>query len=57
MGMDRVVYKVEVLKWVGRRFKVLGGGFNKNNLGEYLLKLRVFFNIPRSHLLCERFTK
>ena len=31
--------------------------FNKKILGQYLLKLRVLFNILRSHMLCERFTK
>ena len=35
----------------------MGGGFNKKCLGQYLWKLRVFFNIPRSHVICESFTK
>ena len=35
----------------------MGGGFNKKTLGQYLWKLRVLFNIPRSHMLCDRFNK
>ena len=35
----------------------MGRGFNKTSFVQYLWKLRVFFNIPQSRMLCERFTK
>jgi hypothetical protein len=37
---------------------VMGGGLNKNSFGgiyQYLVKLGVFFNIPRTQVLCHRF--
>jgi hypothetical protein len=39
---------------------VLGGGFNKRilrDIYQYLVKLGVFFNIPRMKVLCHRFTE
>ena len=41
----------------GEEVLSIGMGFQKKSLGQYLSKLRVFFNILRSHVLCERFTK
>ena len=57
MGVGRVVYKDWGIKRGGEEVLILGGGFKKKSLGQYLSKLRVFFNIPQSHMLCERFTK
>ena len=57
VGVGRVVYKDLGIKTGGEEVLSIGRGFQKKSLGQYLWKLRVFFNIPRSHVLCEMFTK
>ena len=57
VGVGRVVYKDSGIKRGREEVLSIGRGFNKKSLGQYLWKLRVFFNIPRSYMLCNRFTK
>ena len=52
-----MVYKDQGIKRGGEEVLSIRRGFNKKGFGQYLSKLRVFFNIPRLHVLCERFTE